>query len=100
MSDEDEFFRHARTEMFPKMKESAISIVIGGEPDPKLCLELGAAILFDKPIIAVILPGVKIPANLARVASAIIQGDLRDAAVEGKLKDAITRIMANDKRSQ
>lgn len=100
MSNEDEFFRHARTEMFPKMKGSAISVVISGEPDPKLCLELGAAILFDKPIIAVVPVGRKIPSNLARVASAIIQGDIRDDVTKQELQAAISRVLENDKRSQ
>jgi hypothetical protein len=39
------WFDRARREMFPKMKESALSLIIyDSEPDPKLALELGAAI--------------------------------------------------------
>jgi hypothetical protein len=36
-------------EMLAKMKQSAMSIMILAEPDAKLCVELGAAILYDKP---------------------------------------------------
>ncbi len=100
MRDEDEFLEHARREMFPKMKESVLSIVIAADPDPKLCIELGAAILYDKPIIAVVPAGRKIPANLARVASAVIQGDLSDARSKQKLQDAISSVIANDKRQK
>jgi len=70
MTDDDEaFFDHARREMFPKMAGSAMVIsIISAEPDPKLCLELGAALLFDKPIIAVTVgENVKIPARLRRL---------------------------------
>jgi len=38
----DDYLEHARREMFPKMKASAFSLVIVGDPDPKLCLEIGA----------------------------------------------------------
>jgi len=41
--DLDGYLEHARREMFPKMRASAFSLVIAGEPDPKLRLEIGAA---------------------------------------------------------
>jgi hypothetical protein len=94
----DEFFQRAVDEMFPKMKASCLSVVLVADPDPKLCIELGAAILFDKPIVAVVPAGQKIPANLARVASAIVQGDMGDEATKHKLQEAMERVIANDKR--
>lgn len=98
MSDEDEFFQSARDNLFPKLKTSALSITIMAEPDPKLCMELGASILFDKPIIALVPPGQRVPANLRRVASAIVEGDMKDPATKQRLQDAITRVLANDRR--
>ena len=94
----DEFFQSARDEMFPKMRGAAFSIVLAGDPDPKLCMELGAAILFDKPIIAMVPAGRKLPANLARVASAVVQGDIRDDVTKQRLQEAISRVLSNDKR--
>lgn len=100
MSDEDEFFEHARRDMFPKMKESIISIVIAAEPDPKLCLELGAAILFDKPIVVLVPVGEKLPSNLARLASAVVQGDVKNDVTKQRLEAAISKVIANDKRTK
>jgi hypothetical protein len=95
---EDEFYRQAREGLFPKMKDSALSITIVGDPDPKLCMELGAAILFDKPIVVIVPEGKKLSANLSRVASAVVQGDVRQPKVKQRLQDAILRVIANDKR--
>ena len=94
----DEFFDRAAKELFPMMKNAAMSITLVGEPDPKLCMELGAAIMYDKPIIAVVPVGRRIPANLKRVASAIVQGDVSDPKVRQQLQDAISRVFEGDQR--
>lgn len=65
----------AEREMFPKMKGSVLSLVIGGEPDGKLALEVGAAVLFNKPIVLVAVKGRKIPDGLRRMAHKIIEID-------------------------
>jgi hypothetical protein len=98
--DDDEFYQSARERLFPKLKGSVLSITIAGDPDPKLCLELGASILFDKPIIVLVPPGYKVPANLTRVASAIVEGDAQDGATKQRLQDAIERVLANDSRTK
>ncbi len=96
------YLEHARREMFPKLKDSVISITIapGDDPDPKICLELGAAILFDKPIIIVCPPGRPISANLKRVANAIVVGDMSDPTTGERMHEAIERVMANDARAK
>ena len=95
------YFRHAKTELFPQMKASAITLAILSEPDPKLCLEIGAMILFDKPIIVLVPWGTPIPANLKRVAAAIVQGDPQaDPAVYRKLQQAIRDVQMNDERAK
>jgi len=94
------YFRHAKEELFPKMKESAMSLTILGEPDPKLCLELGAMILFDKPIVVLVPRGRRVPANLKRVAAAIIEGDPKDPETMKRLQEAIHRVTENDARSR
>ena len=98
----DDYFEHAQKEMLPKMKASALSIHINSKnPDIKLCAELGAAILFDKPII-VLVPSDAPPlsANLKRVASFIVQGDVNDPETLKKLSDAIQSLTSEDKRAQ
>lgn len=98
---EDEFFKHAKDALFPKLKDSALSLtIVSDNPDPKLCMELGAAILFDKPLILLVLDAeTKISANLKRVASAIIVGNPRDPATQKAMQEAITNVLANDKRA-
>jgi hypothetical protein len=96
------YLRHAKEEMFPKLKGSALSItILKGDPDPKLCLELGAAILFDKPLIILVVdPEMPVPANLKRCASAIVYGNPSDDATQKRLEEAVYSVLANDKRSK
>ena len=97
-SDEEKFFAQAKQELFPKLKGAALSLTILGEPDPKLCMELGAAILFDKPLIVIVPPGTNCPANLKRVAGVIIEGDMNTPGMMEKVTSAIRSVTANDKR--
>jgi hypothetical protein len=101
MNDVDDFFRSARVELFPKMKGSvALSItILSANVDPKICMELGAAILFDKPLVIIVPdPETVIPANLKRVASAIVIGNPSDPAIQQQVQDAITAVIENDRR--
>jgi len=60
--------------------------------DAKLCLELGAAIMFDMPIIALVVRGRPLPEHLRRVANWVVEVDDigSDAA-----SDAMARAIAN-----
>lgn len=72
-----DFLYRAERDMLPKMKASAMSLVIGADtPDIKLCLEVGAAILFDKPLLIIVPPGRTISKGLQRVASAVVELDV------------------------
>lgn len=76
MSDEfDGYLEHARREMFPKMQSSAFVMAVLGTPDPKLCLEIGAAILFDKPIVVIVPRGIAVPLALRTIAHKIVEMD-------------------------
>lgn len=98
---DDEMFRRFEREVMPQIKNSAITISIcASDPDAKQCLELGAAILFDKPIVLFVPAGQTIPANLRRVASAIVEGDLLDENTKAKIQEAIERVMREDRRAQ
>lgn len=72
--------RRVKAELIPKIGASAFvaSMVTGTEPDIKFAVELGLSILMDKPIIAVVTPGVKVPDKLAMVCDRLIEGDLND----------------------
>jgi len=69
------FFQHARNSTFPMIEGAynALMILDGGKPHPKFCLELGAAIMFDKPILLLVLPGVEIPLGLRTIANKIVE---------------------------
>ena len=57
-----EYAQHVREELLPKIEESAIGVSLyNGALDPKLAIETGYLILLDKPIIAVVTPGAKVP---------------------------------------
>jgi hypothetical protein len=77
-----EWLARAEREMFPKMKTSLLSLVIVSEPDAKLAVEIGAAILFDKPIIVLVPSGTWVSPKLRRIADAIVEID--GSTEEGK----------------
>jgi hypothetical protein len=97
ISDDPEFkewLEHAEAEVLPKMHSSAFSIaLISRKVDAKLCLEIGAAILLEKPLIVLAMPGAKIPPVLARLAHEIVRGHPRDAETKKHLTEAIESLM-------
>lgn len=87
--DVKEWLEHATTEMMPKMKESALSVAIWtGQPDAKLAVEIGAAILYEKPLILLVTDG-HVPRALERVATAIVRGDPKEPETRERLMRAI-----------
>jgi hypothetical protein len=90
-----------KAEMLPKMEASAMSVVIlAGTPDPKLCVELGAAILLDKPIIILVPDDTPVPANLKRCATAIIRGRPSDPKVARELNECLKSVLSSDQRTR
>jgi hypothetical protein len=83
----------AARDMLPKMKNSAMSIAIfSGKVDPKFCLEIGAAILYDKPIILLVTEDAQLSPALQRVAAAIVRGHPHEWMTRKKLAAAISRV--------
>jgi hypothetical protein len=87
--------RHVLDEMAPKLEGSAftISLVPGDrEGDVKFWVELGASIMMDKPIIAVVMGDAPIPERLERVADEIVRcPEGVDPGASGELAEAIER---------
>jgi hypothetical protein len=71
-----------------------LSLVPEGEPDIKFCVELGMCIMLDKPILAVVRPGTKVPEHLVRVADLIIECNMASNADRNKLAAAISEFAA------
>lgn len=68
--------RHVLDDMAPKMAESAlVAQIVPDDPngDVKFWVELGASIMMDKPIVAVIFGDREIPAKLALVADEVVR---------------------------
>lgn len=91
------YAEHARAELKPMIEGSAIAMafVPDQEPDPRYCCELGYMVMLDKPIIAVVEAGVKVPDKLVKICDEIVEaGQIGDPAFEQRMKDAIARVQA------
>jgi len=57
------------------IEQSAVYLGISpdGEPDAKFCVELGAAIMYDKPLIFLVAKDRQMPPGLRRIAHAIVE---------------------------
>lgn len=88
------------SEMLPKLADSALvaSIVPGDrEGDVKFWVELGASIMLDKPIIAVVFEDRQVPAKLRAVADEIVVlPNGVDPAASEALTAAIRRVLGDD----
>lgn len=92
----DEFEQAAREELYPKVEESRIFISLcpsrpDGKPDVKFCVELGAAIMFNKPILAVHVKGsAPVPDLLRKVSVAVVEDfDFDDPAKVKEMGEVI-----------
>lgn len=85
------------TNMVPKMVDSAVVMSLlprNGLPDVKFCVELGYALMLEKPLILIGRPDVPIPARLLAVADeVIIAEDITDPSVSRKLSEAVKRVI-------
>jgi len=75
----DKWVQRIRKELIPKISESAVFVSVTPsspeEVDVKFAVELGLAIMMDKPIIATCRPGTKIPAKFAAVVDRFVEMD-------------------------
>jgi hypothetical protein len=90
-----EFLRSAAADMMPKMEGSAIALIIfNGTIDALISVQLGAAILMDKPIVLIVVDKKEqLPAALLRVATEVVYGSMKDPGTKDRLKEAIVRIL-------
>src|SRR5262245_1199287 len=88
----DAFVEHFRVSTLDRMTGSSwfISVVPGGQVDVKSAAELGAAIMLDKPIVAVVMPGAAVPEHLERVSDRMIEADVDTRSGQEKIVAEIT----------
>lgn len=71
-----------------------VSLVPTEQTDIKFALELGVAIMLDKPIIAVVRPGTRVPAKLVAVADELLEMDLDNpVSTQASLRATLKRVM-------
>lgn len=90
-----EWEKRVRDELVPKLDGSAltVSLVPEGKTDVKFAVELGLSIMLDKPIVAVVKPGVKVPERLARVVDRWVEGDVTTEEGREKMAAAIRQVL-------
>ena len=97
-ADWDAFVADVHNELIPKINDSAVavSLVPKGPTDVKFAIELGFMVMYDKPIIAVIDPDIRVPHKLRAVADVIIIGRSTDPDFKSKFESAIQQVMPRD----
>lgn len=81
------------------LRDSSMVVVLmpHAEFDAKIAVEIGLAILLDKPIVAVIRPGVQVSEKLARTVDHFIELDVhRPAAIAKALHDIVINLSKKD----
>jgi len=85
-----------RGDVVPKLLDSAVFLSLGtdvGEFDVKQATELGAALLFDKPMLLIVPRGRVIGTRLRRAADVVIDDWIaEDARSQERLVDALRRL--------
>lgn len=80
-----------------KLEESAIVMTIalpGNKPDPVLALQIGIALLLEKPLILVAVRGAWLPQRLRQLADAVVEGpSIADPETAAKLQAAMADVM-------
>jgi hypothetical protein len=90
--DEKAFFRHVLHTVAPAIADSAYFVAItpptGSEADVKMAVEVGLAVLMDKPIIVIRSEG-RHSDRLCRIADHVIEGDIDTEEGRAKIKDKL-----------
>ena len=78
----DRFAEHVRKDLIPKVEGTNLFVSITPSSpekvDVKFAVELGLAIMMNKPIVAVVQPGTPISEKLSRVVDRFVELDLKD----------------------
>lgn len=96
----DDFVQRVRTELVPKIEGTSVFVSITPESpekvDVKFAVELGLAIMYDKPICALIKPGTKIPKKLSLVVDRFVEMDLNDATQSNRLNEVLHEMLEKE----
>lgn len=90
------FAKHFRENVLPNMKTSAYVITIapeGGDADVKIAVEIGFAILLDKPLIVLKAKGRPVAERLLRIADHVVEGDMDTEAGRKDVAEQFERLL-------
>lgn len=72
----DDFLARAQADLVPKMRASAFTItILDGQVDMKLALEVGCALLLEKPLLVLAIKGAWVPQRIIDLADAVVRID-------------------------
>jgi hypothetical protein len=98
--DIDEVMEHladnARKDIIPKMRSSVFCMAVvvpKDDVDPYLALQVGVALLLEKPLIIVATGNVWIPARVRQIADAVVEADAVNDELKERLQLAILKVM-------
>lgn len=93
----DVWAQQVRDDLVPKLHASAVfaHMVPEDGPNVKMAVELGMAILLDKPIILIVIPGRAVTDRLARAADAILEWDGQNPDLGRRVAETMTRLVAD-----
>ena len=90
------WMRRTRDKLPQMINDSAVVMSLvpaDGKTDVKFAVELGFAIMLDKPIIAVVQPGSKVSEHMIRVADEIVECNMETDEDREKLAAALDEAM-------
>jgi hypothetical protein len=91
----DELFEGVPADILPKMKGSIFCLAtFDDHADLFLALQLGVALVYEKPLIVLALDGTPVPPKVRQVADSIVEGrSMKDLEVKQKLLEAIGQVV-------
>jgi hypothetical protein len=96
---DDRQFQKVVTEgLVPKVEGSSMFVSISpgvDRIDAKFCVELGVAIMLDKPILAIVAPDQTVPRKLHRIAEMIVIADITTDEGRQRVAQAIQEFQKN-----
>lgn len=93
----DEFVAHQHKHTVKAMESSAYVMSLIPDKDKvdvKFAVELGMAIMLEKPIIAMVQPGTPVPPGVRKVATAVIVADLDTETGQQQATRQLKEVMA------
>lgn len=91
----DEFVEHFRRDTLEQIagSQAFISLVPKDAGDVKFWVELGAAVMMDKPILAVVAPGAKVTQKMRLICDEIVEADVDTEVGRAAITSALTRML-------